>query len=442
LLEASLREISYLDLNPLMNTPNLSVMNFLNEATLRYPEAVSFASGRPCEKFFCAEDALSEIIPAARRMVCGDAMSSAREINSLFQYGKTNGLIQESIKRLLKNDEGIDIPSESICVTVGCQEAMLVSAATICNPTRDVILIPEPAYIGMVGVAQTLGIETRGIKSDENGACLDDLQKNISLIRAGGKRPRALYATPDFSNPSGVCMSMTRRQLLLDLCYSENIFIFEDNAYGLYAFDEPRRLTLKAMDKFGCVLYLGSFAKSVYPGLRLGFVVADQKLEESSKKHFLADEISKVKSMTTVNTPSLSQIVLNEILTRSNYSLVELNDERRDYYKKNRDTLISTLEAAFREEAASGKIRWNIPSGGFFLVLTLPFVTGNEFLEKCALEAGVIWVPMSYFYLNGGGENQIRLSFSYIDNLLIAPAIWRLSELVKREMLVKNIRCD
>jgi (S)-3,5-dihydroxyphenylglycine transaminase len=213
------------------------------------------------------------------------------------------------------------------------------------------------------------------------------------------------------------------------VCGQNGVLLIEDNPYGMFAYEGDRLPTLKALDLKQVVLYIGSFAKTLFPGLRLGYLVADQKVKDNQ---FLAQELSKVKSLLTVNSPPLLQAVVGNILLQHQGSLRSLVASKVDSYRRNRDVMIECLIKDFSD--MRGLVRWNRPNGGFFLVLNLPFTFGAEELQRCASEYGVIVCPLQFFCLGPGGECQIRLSFSYVDESNIRAGVQRLSCFVRDQL--------
>ncbi|MBV8199700.1 MAG: aminotransferase class I/II-fold pyridoxal phosphate-dependent enzyme [Acidobacteria bacterium] len=138
-------------------------------------------------------------------------------------------------------------------------------------------------------------------------------------------------------------------------------------------------------------------------------------------------ELSKVKSLTTVNTSPLLQAVAGGILLDEQGSLAGLMRRRLPFYRQNRDVMLARLAAEL-----SGIATWNRPEGGFFLTVDLPFVFDTDCLESCARDHGVICCPMSFFALGPGRERQIRLSFSYVTPPQIEEGIARLARFVRR----------
>ncbi|HEY1349046.1 MAG TPA: PLP-dependent aminotransferase family protein [Ktedonobacteraceae bacterium] len=416
-----------------LQAPCLDVMNFLNEVTLWYPEAISFAPGRPAEQLFHVQEALAEMARYVAWLSPERPLSPEQEtalFNRLGQYQKTNGIINELICRFLEQDEGIRTTPEAIMLTDGCQEGMIILLAGLFEREHDVLLVLDPTYTGIAGSAAVLGIEMHAVPNDQQRLDLDALAAGIASVRAAGKRPRALYVTPDFHNPLGLCFSLADRQRLLELAQDQEMLLIEDNAYGMLAYDEVERLpTLKALDRHGVVIYLGTFSKVLFPGLRLGLLVADQKIEE--KETLLAAELSKVKSFTTVTTSAISQAIAGGILLKHACSLRLAMKEKVAFYQQNRDTMLHALETCFAEDPLlAGSVTWKRPGGGFFLTIHLPMPFTGKHMEQCAQQYGVICCPMTFFSVLGRCQNQVRLSFSSVSPAEISTGVQRFHQFV------------
>lgn len=422
------------DLHGSVSDPLLDTMNFLNEIADRYPDAVSFAPGRPYEGFFETE----QVITALRRYLdhlAAEGASPDQVRRALFQYGPAGGQIRELIAGALRQDEGIDVAPESLVVTVGCQEAMLLAVRALISGPDDVLLVSSPCYVGITGAARLLDAPVRAVEEGMAGFDCAAVEEAIRAERARGRRPRALYVIPDHSNPSGLTIPLETREELLALAAREDILLLEDSPYRLVS---PGRQvpTLKALDTERRVVHLGSYAKSLFPGARVGFVVADQPVldREGRTSGLLADELIRIKSMVTVNTPAVSQAVVAGMLLDGGGSAAKLNSRTAAYYGEAMRHTLTELEAHFPEnERASSGIGWNAPTGGFFLAIQVPFRVDNAALLRSAEEFGVIWTPMSYFYPEGGGDHSLRLSVSNLNREQTTDGIARLARFFEAE---------
>lgn len=422
------------DLHASLSDPVLDTMNFLNEVTFRYPDAISFAPGRPYDGFFDTEQIFSYIRGFLDYLeASGKHAGQIRE--AMFQYGPTAGYITDLIASSLRADEGIDVPPESIVVTVGCQEAMFLALRALISGPADVLMVSTPCYVGITGAARLQDITIASVEERAGGFRCADLDAAIRAEKAHGRRPRAFYVVPDHSNPAGTTMPLQTRHELLDLAARHDILILEDSPYRLVS-PRPHLPTLKSLDRRRQVVYLGSFSKTAFPGARAGFAVADQPvIGPDGSTGLLADELAKVKSMITVNTASLTQAVIGGLLLSCQGSLSDLNTDNAAYYANAMRATLSQLDECFPagQRDAHG-VSWNAPDGGMFLALRVPFKADNAALARSAENFGVIWTPMSYFYPDGdGGEYSIRLSVSYLSEKEITEGVKRLASFIYAE---------
>lgn len=424
------------ELHASLSDPVLDAMNFLNEVVGRFPDAISFAPGRPTEGDFEPEDLTRHLQTYTTYLEKTLGWSRDRVRTQLFQYGRTNGVIHELIARTVANDEGIRVPPEAIVVTTGCQEAMLLVLRALFAGPEDTLLVSSPCYVGITGVARLLGVKVRPVPEGPAGPDPEAVLAAVRAARAAGERPRAFYVVPDFANPSGASMSVAARERLLDLAAREDLLVLEDDPYGFFVRTGSARPTLKALDRGRRVVHLGSFAKTALPGARVGYAIADQEVVgPDGRRTLLADELSKIKSMTTVNTSAVSQAVVGGILVEHDCRLREANSAAVAYYRTNMDTLLGELERHFPAERRAGLgISWNRPDGGFFLVVDVPFAADHQALELSARAFGVLWTPMSDFHLDGGGTRRLRLSCSSQSPETIVEGVARLAAFITAQI--------
>ena len=425
-----LGELHVEDLFGALRDPALNSMNFLNEISHRYPDAVSLAAGRPAEQFFETE-AIDRYLRRFCRYLESDLGYTEEEVRrTLFQYGRTKGIVHELIAANLAQDEGITADPDSIVVTVGCQEAMFLVLRALRSGPQDVLLAVTPTYVGLTGAARLVEMPVVPVAASPGGVDLDDLRDQLRRVRAAGLRPRACYVMPDFANPSGVSMDLADRRRLLAIAAAEGILLLEDNPYGLFAHaDEQRRPTLKALDQDRTVIYLGSFAKTAMPGARVGYLVADQPvLDTAGQQGLLADQLSKIKSMLTVNTSPIAQAVVGGKLLENGCSLMAANERERAVYTRNMRLMVDGLAARFPDPGLG--VRYNVPVGGFFVVVTVPFPVDDALLERSAADYGVLWTSMHHFYEPGVPVNALRLSCSTVTPEQIEVGLDRLARLI------------
>ncbi|GAB2552086.1 aminotransferase-like domain-containing protein [Kribbella endophytica] len=425
-------DLDIAELHGALTDKALNSMNFLNEVAQHYPDAISLAAGRPAEEFYAIEDLHSYLDTFCEYLRDELGYDEAAVRRTVFQYGRTKGIVHRLVARNLLADEGITVDPEALVVTVGCQEAMVLALRALRKDSNDVLLAVEPAYVGITGAARLLDLPVLPVAGGNDGIDLDDLVAVVKAAKADGLRPRACYVMPDFANPSGLSLDLETRQRLLEVAAEQDLLLLEDNPYGLFPADGVDRLpTLKALDTDRRVIYLGSFAKTALPGARVGYVVADQLVAHpDGTTSLLADELSKIKSMVTVNTSAIGQAMIGGKLLQHDCSLVAANQRERSTYAANLRALTEGLAARFPD----GEVTWNVPSGGFFLVVTVPFVVDDALLAKSAQEYGVLWTPMGHFYDGDAPIHALRLSCSSVTPAEIEPALDRLAALIRDQL--------
>jgi (S)-3,5-dihydroxyphenylglycine transaminase len=402
-------------------------MNFLNEVASQYPQAASLASGRPLEWNFSI-DLMKEYQDIFCNHVAEQKMLARIDLEKqLCQYGNTAGIINELLCQHLSKDENITCNPDDILVTNGCQEALALLALEFCKEQSDVLLAFEPSYIGFVGACSVTRTNYETIPQQGFNVCFDSLSARIEQLRRQGKTPKALYINPDFSNPLGTCLTESERKQLLSLCYGYEIAIIEDNPYGQFYFSENKQPTLKALDTYGLVYYVGSFAKTITPSLRIGYVVCPQ----NQQKFYQALKIGK--SMVSVNTSQLMQAVVGGFLIKHDFSLNAPLAELRSAYLDARNIAISVLQERLSHVP---DINWNSPDGGFFLLIMLPFIFTAQDVAECASKHDVICMPVSFFTSddNKYWEQTIRIAYSNVTGDKLRSAVQRLCDFILYKM--------
>src|ERR1700678_540631 len=208
--------------------PVSASMNFLNEVASRFPEAISLAAGRPFDEFYAVED-VERYLAAYVGHLRATGMVEPRVRQAILQYGRTNGQLGTMIARMLEVDEDIRVPAESVMVTSGCQEAMIIALRGLCAGPEDVVLAAEPCYVGFTGAARVLGVTVVPVPETAQGLRPETVARVAREVRASGRRPRALYVVSNFANPSGVSLSDEVRRGLIEVAAAEDLLILEDD---------------------------------------------------------------------------------------------------------------------------------------------------------------------------------------------------------------------
>jgi DNA-binding transcriptional MocR family regulator len=333
------------------------------------------------------------------------------------QYGSGQGdvTLRRQICEVMSL-EGIDGHPDDIVVTVGSQQALDLVARVFCDP-GDVILAEAPSYVGALDVFRAYQANVVHVEMDDDGLVPDGLRAAIANLRAHNRRAKFLYTIPNFHNPAGVSLSLSRRAEILDICQSANLLIIEDNPYGLLGFDGEPLPALRASDPEG-VIYLGSFSKTFAPGFRVGWALAPHAVRE---RLVLASE------STVLCPPVFSQLAVSQYLSTQPWW--EQVKAFRELYRERRDTILNALASNFPPGAT-----WTHPGGGFYVWVTLPEGLDSKAMLPRAVTRLVAYVPGTAFYADGYGSRHLRLSYCYPTPERIQEGVRRLTNVVEDEL--------
>ena len=229
-----------------------------------------------------------------------------------------------------------------------------------------------------------------------------------------------IYVVPDFQNPSGVTMTLERRNKLLDLCYEYGTILVEDSPYRDLRYEGQPIPMMGAMDKKGYAFSLHTFSKIFAPGIRIGWIIANKNI---------MDKLIMAKQPADLCSPSFTQSIMYEFCRRG---LLKPHIKRLvNAYSRKRDVMLKALDKFMPKDSG---IDWTHPEGGLFLWLTLPGHIDAEEIFPRSIEKKVAYVMGSAFHFDRSGKNTMRLNFSYPSEEQIEIAIQRLADLFK-EML-------
>jgi 2-aminoadipate transaminase len=376
------------------------------------PEVISFAGGLPAPDVFPVEE-----FSAA----CGQVLKDWGAL--ALQYGSTEGYLplREMIARHTAR-YGISVNAENILITSGSQQALDLIGKVFINP-GDRILVEEPTYLGALQAWNAYGAEYVTVPMDENGMVTDALD---NALRSGVK---FIYVLPNFQNPTGVTLSQTRRQELIEIADRYGVPIIEDDPYGQLRYEGENLPSIVSMDNEfrrngsneyrGNVIYLSTFSKTLAPGLRLAWVIAPTPVIR---------KLVQAKQGADLHTATFNQIVAFEV-GRGGFLDRHIWLIRRTYGER-RNVMLDAMEELFPPG-----VRWTKPQGGLFLWGILPEGMDTAEIFKIAVARKVAFVPGTPFYAQGGGKNTMRLNFSYSNPDQIQIGIERLSNVLK-EMIV------
>jgi 2-aminoadipate transaminase len=359
-------------------------------------DVISFAGGFPDPKTFPGA-AVAEILRELAEQ--GDA--------SPFQYAPTNGLSgpREYVADRLER-EGPRPDVGELMLTSGAIEALALLGKALVDK-GDRVLVEAPTYLGAVQAFQSFEAAVEGVPVDEEGLAVDELERRL----AAGPAPKLLYTIPDFQNPAGVTLTTERRETLVEVARRHGLLLVEDLAYRDLRYEGKAPPTLLSLAP-DVVLQAGTFSKTFFPGVRLGWAAGPAEL---------VAKLVWAKQNTDQCAGALGQRLLEEYGRRG--LLDEQIARARDLYRARRDTAMNALERHLAERAT-----WTHPSGGFFTWLELDEEGAS--VAGRALEAGVAVVPGKPFFVGGGGERNIRISYSQASEELLEEGISRLGQVL------------
>lgn len=355
-------------------------------------------------------------LPAAS---VADAAVRALEANGKWalQYGSTMGVkpLVDVLIEKLERDQGIKAKPENVMITAGGSQAVGLIVDLFVD-WDDTVLMEGPTWMGFIWALKNVGARQMAIPMQADGMDMDALRSTLESLRADGVTPKMIYVIPNFQNPTGISMSLEKRKELIELAHEFGTIIFEDDAYFDLRFSGEKIPAIYALDPYGLTICTGTFSKSMGAGMRLGWLVAPKEI---------MDHLGVLKIDGGTNIFG-SYVAAEWIPENFNDHIVKL----RNIYHGRKEIMLNALESHMPEGTT-----WTDPEGGFFVWVTLPEgINTLEMLPK-AREMGVEYMPGGSCYAQGGGDNQMRLSYSFAADDKIEPGIEILANLVRGELL-------
>jgi DNA-binding transcriptional MocR family regulator len=380
-----------------------AVRDLLRDAHL--PDMVSLAGGLPDAALFDVEG-----IEAAWEAL------RQRGLRETLQYGQTDGDpgLRETLAGWTRL-HGTPAAADDVLVTTGSQQALDLVARTLLDP-GDTVVTESPTYLAALQVFQLAGARLWTLPNDADGAIVD----RLSALPAG-PRPKLVYLVTNFANPSGASLSLERRLALLRWAAEHQVFVLEDDPYGLLRFDGAALPSLRALssDVPGAAPWVGyasSLSKVLAPGLRLGWVLLPPALRAACVR---------VKQALDLHTATVTQALAAELL-RSDRPRQHLPRLRRTYAER-RDRLCDALQAQLGDDVAFER-----PEGGMFVWARLSEPIDTARLLPAARAAGVLYVPGEAFESTpGSARHHLRLSFVSAPPERLALGVQRLARAMR-----------
>jgi 2-aminoadipate transaminase len=356
---------------------------------------------------FASGDAYPEGLPDMGDLA--QVAASAFRTETL-QYAPRLGLgeLREWIASYLA-DDGVRVTADQIIVVNGAKHGLDLVCKLFVEP-GDTIIVTSPTYMSALGIFRGWEVEYIEVGQDTEGLDTAALAERLEARRRVGQpMPKLLYDVTEFHNPTGLTTSAARRRALLELAERYDFLVVEDDPYRRIRFEGQAIPPILALDPGGRVVGLGTFAKLVAPGLRVGWVTA-------------ASEI--VRKMAALKSDGGS-CPLTQRLVLEYVRAGRLEPHIRDIakiYRGHRDVMALALERTLPGTS------WRMPQGGYYLWVRLPDGVTGDALARAALARGVKILPASEFYATAGPANYVRLAYSYASPVEITEGVRRLAQ--------------
>ena len=346
------------------------------------PNVISFAGGYPDRSLFPTQQ-LNQAFKHSFNS--GDT--------ELLQYASTQGYLplREKIAARLRAT-GIPTRADNIMMTQGAQQGLDLVARLMLDP-GDGLVVEAPTYLGALAAFNAYQPTYYEIPMQDDGMDINALQRVLMSHKV-----KFIYTVPDFQNPTGVVMSVAKRQALIRLANQYDVMILEDNPYRDLRYDGKPLPTIKSFDTQGRVVYLGSVSKILSPSLRMGWLVAAPDLLQ---------ELLALKGGSDLESSNLTMHGIDAYMAENDLDahITEIQNCCRE--KKN--AMVAAMNRYLPDEA-----HFTNPDGGFFLWLTMPagFDMGAFMKQHLLPESNISYVPSANLYATSAQVNGARLNFT------------------------------
>ena len=360
------------------------------------PKIISFAGGLPAPELFPVKE-----MKAAVDKVFEEHGQEA------MQYGAAKGVtaLREVIQQHVKEKENVDSELDNVLVTTGSEQALDLVGKAFVDP-GDTVLVEQPTYLCALDVFRSYGANFASVEMDEDGMKMDALEEALKA----NPNTKLIYTVPNFQNPTGRTMTEERRKQLAELAEKYDVYVLEDNPYGEIRFAGQHVPAVKSFDKSGHVFYMSTFSKTLAPGFRLGWLVADKAV---------VNKLTVLKQSADLHTDNLAQFAVAQFFADNDVDAHV--KEIRALYGKRKDLMLEGIKKYFPEG-----VKYTDPEGGMFLWVEVPGVDDTVELFKECLEHDVAFVPGDPFFAGEVQPGAFRLNYSNMKEDQIEVGLKRL----------------
>lgn len=365
------------------------------------PSIISFAGGFPAPELFPIE----ELRAVFDRVL-------VEEGRAALQYSSTEGYLplRERIAERMKRIH-INCNASNVFMIHGGQQGLDFVGKLFINE-GDIIICENPTFLGGIIAFGPYVPKYVGVPMDQDGMIIEELEKALEA----NPKAKFIYTIPDFQNPTGVTLSLERRKRLVELANKYEVVVIEDSPYREVRYEGEPLPSIKSFDTKGLVIHIGTFSKILSPGMRLGWIVADEALIQ---------KFVTLKQSADTQTSTLIQRQVNRYMEM--FDIDKHIEEIRKLYKKKKDLMLETIKKEFPES-----FTYTNPQGGLFTWVDFPEgIDAAVVLKKAIAEEKVAFVPGAPFFPNGGNANHCRMNYSGMTEEQIVEGIKRLGKLFK-----------
>ncbi len=407
-------------------------ISYLIQAVIENPALINLAAG-------LVDDATLPV--EATRHIAETVLGDTTRGRLALQYDNTAGMrgLREAVLGHLealegKSAEQLSLTVDEVLISTGSQQSLYLIADTLLDP-GDIVITANPSYFVFTGALESLGAKVMAVPMDEDGMLVEQVQSVLQQLDHDGQlhRVKFVYCTSYFQNPTGLTLSLERRQRLLEIVRNfsrdHRILILEDAAYRELRYDGDALPSIKSFDPDNRYTVLTqTFSKPFAPGIKTGYTFMPSDLMEA---------VLRQKGNHDFGSANLCQHIALEAMTSGSYP--QQVQRLCDGYRRKRDLMLDALN---RHMPQAPGIHWTHPHGGLYVWVTLPesidTSRGSPLLEA-RLANGVIYVPGAYCFHpdaeNRIPTNHLRLSFGQIDADRIEPGIERLAAAVRGQLV-------
>jgi 2-aminoadipate transaminase len=329
-------------------------------------------------------------------MVEATARMMKAEGAAAMTYGEPQGYhaLRELVCQKYERFEGLKVDPENIVVANGSGHALSLAFSAFVDP-GDAIISEAPTFSGSLNTIRRHGPRILDVRVDAEGIVTEDVRARLEALRREGRRCKLIYTIVNFQNPAGPTQSLRRRHELIELAHEHETLILEDDAYGELRFEGETLPPLYALDAGGRVIRAGTLSKILGAGVRLGWLCAPREMVPAFQGFLFGGGVN----------PFMSRVATYYLRDHIEEHVAQLIA----VYRTKRDAMLRGLD----EGLAGTDAVVSRPEGGFFLWIRLPAGADPRRLAALAVEARVQYTPGPVFFPQGGGDEFVRLAFSY-----------------------------